>query len=476
MTERAIRERKKKRGYIHDPRTPGGALKGVCYVKYDRRVTLYPPFPVELEGDNAIRKPEKGEQRYYEARKPAPLVYLGRYASPQKRYGVHGAVIMLRDVEAGCQGDFDRVRYQVDYRNHQIVPAVPEGRGVFNPSGYGVGLMRVKQLLQVLNLCLYECHLVLTHIATGRKVWEGTVKGYHDPNFPGEHIGSNPRMARPSICQIPRIDQKGIYRLTCKRHPWQRAYLVLWDSPYLTVSRGAPTHGRPAPERAGEFEIAGIPAGEHTVEVWHPEYEPVKKTHKVSISMDQVTALSVEFKAPPVLKAAPEPRPEKPIVEWAFVGPFYPLMDEEPDAPNKKLDFAATYDGMFEEVGWKRIKTESGRDSGYVRLHKAVDKVPELCLSYFAVQIEVAKAARLYLQVHNEANSLRIWLNGKVMFRSYTGDFRHAGRRAGWFILSGDLKAGTNTLLLLVSAERAEHARFSVRYLAEGASLKVPVK
>ena len=125
---------------------------------------------------------------------------------------------------------------------------------------------------------------------------------------------------------------------------------------------------------------------------------------------------------------------------------------------------------------WKRIKADTARNYGYLHLHKAVGNVPELCLVYYAVQVEAPKAQRLFLQVHNQANSLRIWLNDKVMFRSYTGDFSQAGRRARWFIVSGDLKGGTNTLLMLISAERAERARFSVRYLADGASLKVPVK
>ncbi len=476
VTEQAVRERRTRSQYIHDPKIPGGALKGVCYVKYGKRVRLYPPLPIEPEGDNAIRDPRNGEVAYFRARQPRPIVYFGRYAQAEQRYGVHGAVVAIRDVQAGRRGDFDRLRYQVDFRTQQIVPAKPEGRDVFNPSAYGVGLMRVKQLVQVLNLTLYDCDLALTDTATGEVVWQGAVRRYHDPNFPGDHLGSNPVMKRPTVYQIPRIEKKGMYVLSCKRHPWHRAYLVLWDSPYITVSTGDADAQHRYPDRAGQFAFEGVPEGAYTVEVWHPLLEPVKRTHRVEISVDRITPLSVEFKALPALEAAPVPLPNTAIEEWAFVGPFFPLMDEEPDAPNNNLDFSATYDGMEEEVAWKRVRAGSDRNRGYVLLDAAMGRLSDLCLSYYAVHVDSPKAQKLYLQVHNEAEALKIWLDGKVIFRSYTGDFGAPGRLAGPFVVTGELKAGRNTLLLLVSTERTDRARFCVKYRAENADVKVPVK
>ncbi|KKL78329.1 hypothetical protein LCGC14_2025930 [marine sediment metagenome] len=127
VTKEAVEERKKMGRYIHDPKIAGGALRGICLIKYDKPVRLYPPLPIELEGGNAIAEPGPGEQAYYESRKPVPISYLGRYAAKEKRYGVQGAVIMIRNVQAGRRGDFDRIRYQVDFRNQHIVPAKPQG-------------------------------------------------------------------------------------------------------------------------------------------------------------------------------------------------------------------------------------------------------------------------------------------------------------------------------------------------------------
>jgi len=477
ITDKAIRENAARSRYIHDTRLPGGTLRGVCYVKHDKPVRLYPPFPIELEGKHAIRNPRKGELRYYQSRKPLPVSYLGYYAPGEKRYGVNGAVIMIHDVKAGARRDFDRLRYQVDFRNHQIVPSKPQGRGVFNPSACGIGVMRVRQLVQALNLCLYDSHLTLTNLRTGKVAWEQILEKYHDPKFPGEHLGFNPVMQRPTVHQIPRINEKGFYALTCKRHPWQRAHLLLWDSPYVTVTATGSRDMQRYPEQVGAFAIDRIPEGTHTVEVWHPQFEPLKRTFQVDVAMDQITPLSVEFKAPPVLSQTPPPLPDTLIGEWACIGPFYPLMDEEPDAPNNKLDFAATYDGMEDDIAWKRIKTAGGRDQGYVLLHKAMWRLRELSLSYYAVKVISPKAQRLYLAVHNQSDALTAWLNGSVVFKSYTGDFdRYTGRCRDWFIITGQLEPGENTLLLMISAERTERARFAVKYRAQGVTLKVPLK
>ena len=470
------RQRRENAWYIHDPKIPGGSLKGVCYVPFDKDVRLYPPRPIEIEGANAIQEPAEGEQTYFEGRKPLPEPLLGRYAAKEKRYGVLGAAVMLHDVAAGSRGEFDAIRFQVDFRTQQIVPAKPRGMSeseiILNPSAHGVGVMQIKQLIQALNLTLFDCRLKLSDTATGQVVWEEPARKYHDPEFPGDHLGDNPVMARPNVLQIPRIDRKGVYELRCLRHPWQVSYLVLWDNPYVAVSTGDGDHQHRFPDRAGTFEITGIPEGTYTVEVWHPHFKPVKSTHTVEISADRTTPLMVEFEAPEPLKTPPPPLPETPITDWAFVGPFYPLMDEEPDSPNNALSFTATYEGMEENVTWKAIKADG--PGAYVRLDQIMWRMAEPSLSYYAVTFDLPKPQRLTLLVHNEAEGLRMWLNGKSIFRSYTGDFNQGSRYGEPFIVTGELKAGANTMLMLVTARSTQNSRFNVRYLAEGVTVKTP--
>ena len=46
----------------------------------------------------------------------------------------------------------------------------------------------------------------------------------------------------------------------CNQHPWEKAYVGVVDHPFFAVS-----------DRFGNFEIRGVPAGTHTLVVWHEE-------------------------------------------------------------------------------------------------------------------------------------------------------------------------------------------------------------
>ena len=51
-----------------------------------------------------------------------------------------------------------------------------------------------------------------------------------------------------------------------------------------------------------KFLIENAPIGKHTLEVWHPLYEPVRKTVDVEIKKDETTEIVVKFKTPDFLK------------------------------------------------------------------------------------------------------------------------------------------------------------------------------
>jgi TonB family protein len=50
-------------------------------------------------------------------------------------------------------------------------------------------------------------------------------------------------------------------QVSCRRHPWERAYLAVFDHPLFSVS-----------DKDGKYEIKGVPPGEYTVAVWHEYY------------------------------------------------------------------------------------------------------------------------------------------------------------------------------------------------------------
>jgi plastocyanin len=59
----------------------------------------------------------------------------------------------------------------------------------------------------------------------------------------------------------------GIVEARCEHHPWVRAYVAVFDHPYFAITDGK-----------GAFTIDGLPAGTHTVKVWHEGMtEPVSQ-------------------------------------------------------------------------------------------------------------------------------------------------------------------------------------------------------
>jgi plastocyanin len=56
-------------------------------------------------------------------------------------------------------------------------------------------------------------------------------------------------------------DVERMLRLKCDIHSWMTAYVGVVDHPYFAVSG-----------TAGTFEIANVPAGAYTVQVWHERY------------------------------------------------------------------------------------------------------------------------------------------------------------------------------------------------------------
>ncbi|MDR3634315.1 MAG: hypothetical protein P4L84_10970 [Isosphaeraceae bacterium] len=47
-------------------------------------------------------------------------------------------------------------------------------------------------------------------------------------------------------------------RVTCAPHPWEAAWIRVFDHPYFTVT-----------DAEGRFEIKHAPAGDHRIMVWH---------------------------------------------------------------------------------------------------------------------------------------------------------------------------------------------------------------
>jgi len=74
-------------------------------------------------------------------------------------------------------------------------------------------------------------------------------------------------------------------KCVCNVHPWMAAYIGVLSHPYFNVTDGQ-----------GAFTLAGLPAGQYTIEAWHEKLGT--RTQTVSVGDGESKSVTFEFKAP----------------------------------------------------------------------------------------------------------------------------------------------------------------------------------
>ena len=70
----------------------------------------------------------------------------------------------------------------------------------------------------------------------------------------------------------------------CNQHPWERAYLAVFDHPFFAVS-----------DQWGKFKIDGLPPGQYRVVAWHERFG--EKTVDITFLPGEARELTFSFKA-----------------------------------------------------------------------------------------------------------------------------------------------------------------------------------
>ncbi len=60
--------------------------------------------------------------------------------------------------------------------------------------------------------------------------------------------------------------QPETFKITCDFHPWMQGWVVVTDNPYVVATDGG-----------GTFKLTDVPAGTHTIEVWHETLGKITK-------------------------------------------------------------------------------------------------------------------------------------------------------------------------------------------------------
>jgi hypothetical protein len=81
------------------------------------------------------------------------------------------------------------------------------------------------------------------------------------------------------------LAKPGRVAVSCDRHPWTRAWLLVFDHPYFVQS-----------VKGGDFAIDSIPPGRYRLIAWHERFGSVEQ--QVAISANAETKAPLKFKSP----------------------------------------------------------------------------------------------------------------------------------------------------------------------------------
>ena len=178
---------------------------------------------------------------------------------------IGGAVVWLTDIRAGKPLAVER-RFEISNEDCIFIPRIQAvvTSGTLNVASEDAALHRNR----------------IINVATGETE---AIAPFNDN---GEVVPFDRLLSKPAQFEV-----------VCDLHPWQRAWILVFDHPYYALSA-----------KSGDFRIADIPAGTYRLKAWHPVLGIAEQT--VSIAAGQDAKLALKLAQPiqePALKPAPAP-------------------------------------------------------------------------------------------------------------------------------------------------------------------------
>lgn len=133
------------------------------------------------------------------------------------------------------------------------------------------------------------------------------------------------------------------------------------------------------------------------------------------------------------------------LMHWNVIGPFDNTDRGGFDTvfpPEKAIDLTAEYDGKKGRVNWSELV--SSDEFGMVDINQAYPGNIKEVTAYAYTEFKSKTARPIELRLGCK-NAWKVWLNGKLLFGR---DEYHRGMRIDQYRLKGELKQGTNTILI----------------------------
>lgn len=264
--------------YVQDATMGFGKLVGV--VRFAGKVVRSPTAKAEIDfekGPLAVKDPQPGEVEYYKNTKAAPFTYLDLGHG----VGVGGTVLMFKDVKRGPRPPMEPSGFQAI---HGTLRCIAGSHGDAN-----ITFSPVQQLVTLFTWEAYPADFVLRQASTGKVVYQGRA-GYKDTgkDKSAQAVGGGHVIwiaSEPTPVQTGILTEPGLYELDLPRHPWKKGWLWVVENPYAAVV-------------GPRFEIADVPVGRHTVQVWHPAFKVLEPTLEFEIRKDDQHEVLIQVEPP----------------------------------------------------------------------------------------------------------------------------------------------------------------------------------
>ena len=136
--------------------------------------------------------------------------------------------------------------------------------------------------------CRFTNHASIVHVGQDVMVKNSDGVSHNTHTYPKRNNGDNFAVAPNNSTGIAVsfiVSENKPFRIGCDIHGWMQAWQLALDHPYGRVT----TDG-------GKFTIESVPAGQHSVVIWH-ELAEILETVDVTIEVDGTTSLDKAYDA-----------------------------------------------------------------------------------------------------------------------------------------------------------------------------------
>lgn len=132
--------------------------------------------------------------------------------------------------------------------------------------------------------CKFIPHVMLVRTKVPLKILSADNVGHNTHTFPNRNASFNGAISANERSGIAKVTygqpEREPFQVKCDVHPWMNAYHLPLDHGYAAVTN-----------EKGEFTIKGLPAGSHTLKVWHESGKLLERSLKVTIPLKEPLAL-----------------------------------------------------------------------------------------------------------------------------------------------------------------------------------------